>query len=300
MSVDAGSGGAVPTGGAENTGGVDIGAAASQIAPKIPGIAPQQGNGQQPQQQGNPAWKELLDIMPSNLHPQMQPVLDKWEQGVQQRFQQHAEQMQRYEPYQALIDNNVPMDYIEQALSVAQLIDENPQGFMQQLQAIFGGDEGQQYEQGPNGQEYDYGDQEGTFEQQQWDLSQDPRFQELQQHQDLLAQHIAGQMQAEQEAQEDAELDEMLDSLRQQYGDYDERYVITMAASGMHPEEAVKAYHEMVNNIRSQPRADANLPRIVSPSNGMPSEQVDVANLSDADRRKLVQNILSQASQNRG
>ena len=290
MTVDAGSGGGTAEGG-----GVDIGAAAAQIAPNIPGVAPQQGN--QPQQQGNPAWKELLDIMPSQLHPQMRPILDKWEQGTQQRFQQHAEQMKQYEPYQALIENNVPMDYIEQALSVAQLIDENPQGFMQQLQAIFGGDQQQEYEQGQDGQQYD---QEGTFDQQQWDLSQDPRFQELQQHQDLLAQHIASQMQQEQESQEDAELDTMLDQLREQYGDYDERYVITMAASGMHPEEAVKAYHEMVNNIRSQPRADANLPRIVSPSNGMPSEQIDVANLSDGDRKKLVQNILAQASQNRG
>lgn len=297
MSVDAGSGGGV-AGNSGESGGVDIGALAGQIGQNIPGVAPQQQQGQQSQQQGNPAWKELLDIMPSNLHPQMQPVLDKWEQGVQQRFQQHAEQMQRYEPYNALIENNVPMDYIEQALSVAQLIDENPQGFMQQLQAIFGGDDGQYDEQGQNG--YDNGDQDGTFDQQQWDLSQDPRFQELQQHQDLLAQHIAQQMQQEQEAQEDQELDTMLDDLRQQYGDYDERYVITMAASGVHPEDAVKQYMEMVNGIRSQPRADANLPRIVSPSNGMPTEQVDVANLSDADRRKLVQNILSQASQNRG
>lgn len=295
MTVDAGSGAA--SGGGENAGGVDINAAAQQIGQNIPGVKPQQ---QGQQQQGNPAWKELLDIMPSQLHPQMQPILDKWEQGTQQRFQQHAEQMRQYEPYQALIDNNVPMDYIEQALSVAQLIDENPQGFMQQLQSIFGDQQQEQYgEQGQDGQ-YDYGDQNGTFDQQQWDLSQDPRFQELQQHQDLLAQHIAQQMQQEQEAQEDGELDTMLDDLRQQYGDYDERYVITMAASGMHPEDAVKAYHDMVNNIRQQPRADANLPRIVNPSNGMPSEQVDVANLSDSDRRKLVQNILAQASQNRG
>jgi hypothetical protein len=299
MTVDAGSGAAVPAGG--ESGGVDIGAMAGQIGQNIPGVNPQQQG--QPQQQGNPAWKELLDIMPSQLHPQMRPILDKWEQGTQQRFQQHAEQMKRYEPYQALIENNVPMDYIEQALSVAQLIDENPQGFMQQLQAIFGGDQQQDFEQGQNGQQqqqYDYGDQQGTFDQQQWDISQDPRFQELQQHQDLLAQHIASQMQQEQEAQEDSELDTMLENLREQYGDYDERYVITMAASGMHPEEAVKAYHEMVNNIRSQPRADAGLPKIVSPSNGMPSEQVDVASLSDTDRKRLVQNILAQASQNRG
>lgn len=299
MSVDAGSGGG-ETGGTGGA-GPDIGAMAQQIGQNIPGVAPQQQQQQQPNQ-GNPAWKELLDIMPSNLHPQMRPVLDKWEQGVQQQFQKHADEMGRYSPYQQLVDNNVPMDYIEQALSIAQLIDENPQGFMQQLQAIFGDQQQgqQQFEQGQNGNQYDYGDQEGTFDQQQFDLSQDPRFQELQQHQDLLANYIAQQMTQEQEAAEDQELDTMLDQLRQQYGDYDERYVITMAASGMHPEEAVKAYHEMVNNIRQQPRADANLPRIVSPSNGMPSEQVDVANLSDSDRKRLVQNILANAAQNRG
>lgn len=278
----------------EGTGsGFDLGAATEQIAPSIPGTQQQQTP---PQNEGNPAWKELFDIMPSQLHPQIRPILDKWEQGTQQRFQQHAETIKQYEPYRDLIENNVPMEYIEQALSIAQLIDENPQGFMQQLQSIFGGDQEQEYEQGPNG----YDDQEGTFEQQQWDLTQDPKFQELQQHQDLLANYIAQQMTQEQEASEDAELDTMLDDLRERYGDYDERYVVTMAASGMHPEDAVKQYMEMVNGIRSQPRADAGLPRIVSPSNGMPSEQIDVANLSDGDRKRLVQNILAQASQNRG
>jgi hypothetical protein len=288
----------------EGTGsGFDLNSAVEQLAPSIPGTQQQQQqDSQQQSSQGNPAWKELLDIMPTQLHTQIQPILAKWEQGTQQRFQQHAEQMKQYEPYKNLIDNQVPMDYIEQALSVAQLIDENPQGFMQQLQSIFG-EQNQQLEQGQqNGQQqqYDYGDQEGTFEQQQWDISQDPRFQELQQHQDLLANYIAQQMTQEQQTQEDAELDTMLNDLREQYGDYDERYVVTMAASGMHPEEAVKSYMEMVNGIRSAPRPDAGLPRIVSPSNGMPSEQIDVANLSDGDRKKLVQNILAQASQNRG
>lgn len=294
MTVDAGSGG--------EGGGVDIGAVAGQIAPNIPGTQPnQQQQPQMPQQgQGNPAWKELFDIMPSSLHPQMRPILDKWEQGAQQKFQQHAEDIKRYEPYQALIENNVPMDYIEQALSVAQLIDENPQGFLQQLQAIFGNEmeDGQGPDQGQP--QYDYGDGQATFDQQQWDIAQDPRFQELQQHQDILAQYIAGQVQTQQEAAEDQELDTMLDDLRERYGDYDERYVVTMAASGMHPEQAVQQYMQMVQGIRQQPRADAGLPSIVSPSNGMPSEQVDVASLNDADRKRLVQNILKQASENRG
>jgi hypothetical protein len=284
----------------ENTGsGIDINAAAEQISSSIPGTPQQQQQGTPQQSQGNPAWKELFDIMPSQLHPQIRPVLDKWEQGTQQRFQQHAEEIKRYEPYQNLVENNVPMDYIEQALAVAQLIDENPQGFMEQLQSIFG-EQQQESQYDEQGSENQYEDGQGTFDQQQWDVSQDPKFQELQQHQDLLANYIAQQMTQEQEAQEDSELDTMLDDLREQYGDYDERYVVTMAASGIHPEEAVKSYHEMVNNIRQQPRADAGLPRIVSPSNGMPSEQIDVANISDGDRKKLVQNILAQASQNRG
>ncbi|HEX4851719.1 MAG TPA: hypothetical protein VFV08_12965, partial [Puia sp.] len=175
--------------------------------------------------------------------------------------------------------------------------------FLQQLQSIFG-DQQQGFEQGQGQQQpqYDYGDQQdqGTFDTQQWDITQDPRFQELQQHQDILAQYIANQVQTQQEQAEDQELDGLLDQLRQQYGDYDEQYVVTLAASGMHPEQAVQQYQQMVNNIRSQPRMDAGLPNIVSPSNGMPSEQIDVANLKDADRKKLVQNILRQASENRG
>ena len=293
MSTDAGMGA-----GQAAASSPDMGAVAEQMAPNIPGTGAQQ----QKSGQGNPSWQELYDVMPSNLHQQMRPILEKWEQGVQSRFQSHADELKRYEPYKDIVDNNVPIDTIEQALAVAHLIDSDPQGFLGQLNAMFGDQDNGQYEQDydQSGYENDDSDDQGTFDTQDYDLSQDPRFQQIQQQQDIIANFLAQQMQQEQEQQADNDLDDELNRIREEKGEFDERYVLTMAASGMPIDEAVQAYHDMVNNIRNGPRPDAGLPNIVSPSNGVPSEQIDVANLAEGDRKQLVMNILRQAAQNRG
>lgn len=258
----------------------------------IPAI---QGTEQQQQETGgNPAWQELYDVMPSNLHPQIKPVLEKWEQGTQQKFQEYSERDKRYEPYKDFIENDIPADRIAEALQLAQLIDTDPRGLLEQMQAFFGEDNSQQQQQQPQGQ--DDPNFEPSFEDQPFDLESDPRFQQLAQQQDIIANFLAQQTQAELAQEADSALEAELNSLKESAGEFDERYVLTLAASGMELADAVKQYQELVEGIRSRPAPDANMPTVIG-GGGVPAETPDMGNLTANDRKSLVMNILKQASE---
>ena len=59
------------------------------------------------QVRGNPAWGEILDKTPSQLHPMMIPVFQKWDKNFQ-------DVQSRYAPYKDYVDNNVSPDDIGQ------------------------------------------------------------------------------------------------------------------------------------------------------------------------------------------
>lgn len=249
----------------------------------------QQYSGEQQEQTSgeNPAWQELYGVLPESLRPVVAPVLQKWEQGTQQQFQQHAEQMRAYEPYQELIDAGIPPDRIEQALAVAQLIDQDPRGFLSQMQTFFPDEEQQQQQQSDDGY---------TFEEQPFELNNDPQFRQIQEQQDLIAQVLTAQLEQERATEEDQLLDQELTRLNEQYGEFDENYVFGLALNGVELEDAVKRYFDLVQNIRSTPRADNSLPNIVTPGGGMPSERFDPGEMTTEQRKQYVLNYLAQAN----
>lgn len=247
----------------------------------------QEYGGQEPTGE-NPAWQELYGVLPESLRPVVAPVLQKWEQGTQQQFQQYAEQMRAFEPYQELIDAGVPADRIEQALAVAQLIDQDPRGFLSQMQTFFPDEEqSQQRQQSDDGY---------TFEEQPFELNNDPQFRQIQEQQDLIAQVLTAQLENERAQEEDQLLDQELTRLQEEYGEFDENYVFGLALNGVELEDAVKRYFDLVQNIRSTPRADNGLPSIISPGGGMPSERFDPAEMTNEQRKQYVLNYLAQAN----
>lgn len=236
----------------------------------------------------NPAWQELYGILPDNLHGVIAPVLEKWEQGTNQKFEQYAETQKAYEPYQQFVDNEIPADQIEQALAVAQLIDSDPKGFMEQMKAFFGGDDSEQQ----TSSDHD----DGGFEQQPFDMSNDPNFKRIAEQQDTIAGYLAQQIETERANQEDQQLEQDLAAMQEKYGDFNEDYVFGMVLNGVDLEAAVQHYKSFEENIRSAPRSDAGLPNILTPGGGMPSEQVNVAEMSEAQRKAFVMSVLAQAN----
>lgn len=253
---------------------------------------------QQPEENaGNPAWQELFSVLPDSLHGVAKPVLDKWEQGTQAKFNEYAETTKKFEPYQQFVDSGIPADQIEQALAVAQLIDSNPQQFMEQMQAFFGEQAGSTQQQATQQQQTGNTPDYSEFGEQPFSLESDPNFQKIQQQQDIIAGFLAQEQEAKLKAEADAALESEITRLKGSYGEFDEQYVFGLALNGVDMEDAVKRYKTLEDSIRQRPAPDAGLPSIMSPGGGSPVEQVNPADMSPEQRKAYVMQALKAASE---
>ena len=241
---------------------------------------------------GNPAWGELLGVLPEQLHPVVKPHLEKWDRGVQTRFEQVQSQ---FNPYKPFAEKGVQPHDIEVALAIADQINNDPQAFYgtlaQYLQQQGVDVSGQGQQNGNQPQEFDLGD--GTDGQPEFD----PRLAQFEQQQQAMAAWIQQQEQQRIQQQADAELDAELKSLQEKHGQFDMQYVLSLAAgAGMPLEQAVQQYHALVQNIRNTPTPGQQVPSVLPPGGGTPTENVNPAKLSSEGRQSLVQNMLKAAA----
>lgn len=235
----------------------------------------------------NPAWNEMLGTIPQELHSKVLPHLQKWDQGVQNRFQQVHSQ---YEPYKPFIDNNVTPSDIEFAMGLVNAINNDPRAVQEALNAWIEqeGIQDQQAQQGTPGEYYEQG--QGTP-----DFTQHPEYQRMQQMVESMADILMTREEEDEQSQADAELDEELTNLREQFGDFDEPFVLSKMMSGMSGEDAVKAWGETVNQILTQQRRPG--PKLLGAGGNLPSQQIDVKQMDRKATKNLVAEMLQNASQ---
>ena len=235
----------------------------------------------------NPAWNDLLGSLPSSLHSQITPHLSKWDQGVQQKIQQVHSQ---YEPYKFLLENKVQPQQINYAMGVLRAIEERPQEVLQALQAYVGIDDSQE-EQGQFDQPND------AEELPEW--RQDPEFQRLNGLVETMAQLLVQQRQNEVQTQADVELENEINSAKEQFGDFDEEWVLTKLYNNPNMElgDAVKAYKDFEKGILARSRKPG--PPVMG-SGGSVANVGNVKLTDDKDRRNLIANMLQQQAQQRG
>jgi len=247
------------------------------------------------QVRGNPAWGEILDKTPSQLHPMMIPVFQKWDKNFQ-------DVQSRYAPYKDYVDNNVSPDDIGQALQITHLLNNNPRAVFDEMVKTFGETWGvsvqeaqqavaQQLQGVPqNTDSYDLS--EGA--QQQFDITKDPRYQEMQQKVDTVANYWASQIQEQENAEVEAALDREVEALEQKYGQFNKQIVYSLAANGMPLEQAVQVWKNDVTT--RQPSPGSNYPPVMAPGGGSPSQAVDVSSISSKDTIGLVKSWIQQAN----
>lgn len=249
----------------------------------------------------NPAWQELYQVLPDNLHVLAKPVLDKWEQETQGKFQRISEAQKAYEPYKEFVDQGIPADQLSQAYEVMNLINTDPQGFLAQMQAFYGGDNSQQQQPQQQQQKTDpdsNADYASQFDEAPFNLAETPEYKQLKQQQDVIAGFLAAEVEKKEQEAADAFVENQLNELKEKYGEYDEQYVVGLAVNGIPLEEGVKRYQALVNSIRNTPAAQDSLPSIMSPGGGTPSEQINPAEMSAEQRKAFVMNALAQANNN--
>jgi hypothetical protein len=242
----------------------------------------------------NPAWSELLGVVPEQLHSQVTPHLSKWDQNFQSKINEVHSQ---YEPWKPIIDQGATPDDVNYALGLLNALSENPQEVIKALTEWAGAESSTE--------------QQGQFNQtqQQVDPNDDPilshpKFQEMQKNMEAMAQIILSQREQEQQAQADQELETDLSTLREKYkdrGDFDEEYVLTLAANSDKfdfnaLEKAVEKFYEKRDGILSSKRPPG--PPVLGSGGAIPASAPDIKNATDSERRQIIAGMLAQAQQN--
>lgn len=242
----------------------------------------------------NPAWNEVLSVVPQQLHSQITPHFQKWDQNFQNKVNEVHSQYADWKPF---IEGGVSPEDVQYGLGLVNAISNNPQEVLQALQEWMNAENGNQQNQQPEqqGQNNQQASQEG------FDLSQHPQFQQMDQLVQNMAQIFLQQQEAEQQSQADQELESDLNSLKEKYGEFDVNYVCGVAianekfdAQGL--EEAVQQYKQLEQGILSGKRQPG--PPVLGGGGANPVQPTPQSQLNSGDRKSLVAQMLSNALNN--
>ena len=250
---------------------------------------------------GNPAWGEILDKTPSALHPMMTPVFEKWDKNFQ-------EVQTKYAPYKTYVDQGVAPETIDQSLQIMRLLNENPRAIFDQMVETFKDEWGlnqQQAEQAAAQQVQGQPEQTPPSldlgQENVYDITKDPRFVELKQQQDVLANYLTTQIQQQEAAAQEEAANKALDTeiakVKQEKGNFNERIVFSLVASnpGMSIADAVDIWKADLS-ANARPAPGANYPPVMSPGGGSPSQAVDVTALNNKDTIGLVKSWIANSN----
>lgn len=246
----------------------------------------QQGTGDGTQSSGiNPSWNEYLQEVPQEFHDKITPAFQKWDQGVQERFNKVHQEYEPYKAYKPIIDAGIDAETATFALKLLNTMNEDPRTVYEALGNYYKltGSTGQGQENEPNGTN-----------------NEDPyagRFAELERQNQIMAATLVGNREKELAAQADAQLDIELNEARKKFGEFDEKFVLGYMGSGYSTEDAVKAYIEFRDAERAKFGAK---PLIMGSGGGIPQfNNTDVRKLSDGQTRDLVVQMLAHAKAER-
>lgn len=246
--------------------------------------------GQQTEPQSDGLASGFLSRIPEADREIVGKYVSQWDAGVTRRFQElHG----KYKPYEELGD----IESLQKAREIYTILDEEPERLYNALADIFGnqqqgqqnGVESQQQQNG-TGQESD--PFQGAIQELQG------RFDEQTKVLEAVAQYILQQQQVTQQSQEDSELDQYVGLLKQEFGEFDEDYVLTKMFHGMSGEDAVQSWNNLIQNqVNQASQSTANLPAILSNSGGSAVPVTKTQNLGSIpskDVRALVADVLAQ------
>lgn len=250
---------------------------------------------------GHPAWQEVLDLLPSEFAPIVTPALQKWDAGVQTRFENLQSALAPWKQFQ---DNEIDPEFVNQALGLAAAIENEPARILAAMAeaypdvvSAFLDEQGQGVANtGTNTGVYaEDDDDDDPFA---------PVNSKLAEHEQLMEQ-LAGAFLAEQEEREAEGLSEALgeymDALHTAYGTFDDDFVLTQMANGADGEASVKQFQTMITNfggsLQGPGTTAKQAPVVMGGGGGMPSNQIDPRTMSDADTRNMVAQLLKAANE---
>lgn len=202
-------------------------------------------NSQKQGQGRNPAWEEFYNAIPEEyreeVQPNIDPILEKWDRGVQQRFES-------YKPYEKYVNEKIDPQVMDYAMNLLDTLNDQ-EGALQVFQqlgsyleseGLLKGQEEAKEPEKPEDEEIDWDSLPPALKKQ---------LEQLQAGVNLLAQERIQEVEAKKEQEQDALLEAELKSLKDKYGEYDEDWVLAKMVNGMDAEEAVQAYNSWLDGM---------------------------------------------------
>lgn len=194
---------------------------------------------------GHPAWQEILEVIPDNLHPLVTPKLQEWDTKVKGQL----EELNKYDAYKPLVEHDVPLDTIQQALYLAQQFENQPDVVVRNAINAFGLQgvlEEYAKEQGFVNNDDEDDDVEYDENDPLAGLESHPLFKQLQEKAQQIEEWEQQQQLSQQEQEAEAQLDAYLEELHENHGEFDDYYVTALLANGMDAEEAINQFQSLV------------------------------------------------------
>lgn len=235
----------------------------------------------------NPAWNDVLSILPEQFHSVVTPHFSKWDSEAQKRVESANSSLKEFEGFKPFVEHGISTDELEQGLRLMYEINNNPQSVYEALGNAYS------FGQAPGGsaETSEEEDDEAPY-----GAEDDPRYNQLQQGLELVSKIVLNDAKAKQDAQADMELNNELSSLTEKFGDYDMDYVLTKMMNGMSGEDAVAAYQKLVTPKPFAPTILGNS----GGGSGLPSNAIDPTKLSGKETRNLVAEMLAAAKNRQG
>lgn len=213
----------------------------------------------------NPAWDPLLAIIPADLHSKVEPLLEQWDQGVNQKFATFA-------PFKQFVDSQVDPEWLGQAARFAQDFERDPSAFFgrvnEQLELGFVPAEEAQ-RQTPEGNEGS--DMFGNDPDSMQALLDSPAFKEVREAVLSMQQR---QQQDDEEAKRQEELEAFeadIDNFLGDKGNINKVFFANLRAAGLSNEAALTEYTKTVAQMMGQDPATFVLPSTTSDKGEQPN-----------------------------
>jgi hypothetical protein len=244
---------------------------------------------EEPEAKGNPAWDELYNVLPKSLHGMVEPVISKWQSGVDSEFE-------KFSPYRKFAESGVNPDVIEASMELARQVAANPKAVYDELAERYGWaqanamiqqatenlEEAEDYEEDP------FGDDPTSAE-----------LKAMKAELDALKGTLQSREEQEEQVQLGYEIENSIEALANEHGDFDQEAVVrrAMLLADDYPNASLEQliyagfeqYSEELDRMRGQLK---RAPRIAGGNaNKVPAAPARVLN-SREDRIAAIEEIV--------
>lgn len=250
---------------------------------------------------GNPSLAELYEVLPKSLHSLVEPVIDKWQQGIDQEFETIA-------PYRKFADAGIDPDIIGASLELAQQISTNPKAIYDELAERYGWRQAEQMMEAAVGVSKAVEDDDTDSFFGDNDLEENPVNAELAalraEMQELRAERDQ-EIESAIEENYEYEISTSMEVLSEEYGEFDQQAVLrrAMILSEEYPDAEVpqligaafEQYNGELERMRAQVGAAKRAPRVAggTGNSGLPAPEPVVYKTKE-DRVAAIEAIAKQ------